>query len=195
MAASSLEVINDGLIRLGVPPLASLSDRSAQALAADSIYRTIKESLLAEHPWSFGLREVKLPKLAQEPEEKRSTEFDFAYQLPFDALRVLGLYSTNQFRLAGDQLYTNDNEARLIYVHNVAEQKWPSYFTKLVSYSFASAVAISLTEQTSRAQLMANLAAEQRRTARSVDSSQTPPYVFNLMRIYTRRTHNPLPMR
>jgi len=194
MAASSLEVINDGLVRLGVPPLASLSDRSAQALAADSIYQTIRESLLSEHPWSFALREEQLAKLALEPEELRSTEFTYAYQLPYDSLRILGLRSTDQFRLAGDQLYTNDKEVRLVYVRNVTEEKWPSYFSKLVSYSFAAAVAISLTEQTTRAQLMEALAAEQRRTARSVDSSQTPPYVFNLMRIYTRRTHNPLAM-
>ena len=192
MAVSSLDLINDGLIRLGVPPLASLSDRSAQALAADSIYRTTKESLLAEHPWSFGLREVELPKLALEPEELRSSEFDFAYQVPSDNLRILGLQSTDNFRLAGDQLYTNDNKARLVYMRNVGEQKWPAYFIKLVSYSFAAAVAITLTEQTTRAQLMEELAARQRRTARTVDSSQTPPYVFNLMRMYTRRTHNPL---
>lgn len=194
MATNSLEVVNDGLVRLGVPPLASLSDRSAQALAADSIYRTIRESLLAEHPWSFALRETALPKLALEPEELRSTEFEYAYQLPFANLRILGLISTETYRLAGDQLYTNDKIARLVYVRNVDEQRWPAYFAKLVSYSFASAVAISLTEQTSRAELMAALAAEQRRTARSVDSAQTPPYVFNLMRIYTRRTHNPLAM-
>jgi len=194
MATTSLEVVNDGLVRLGVPPLASLADQSAQAVAADSIYRTVRESLLAEHPWSFALREVSIPKLVLDPLDVRSTEYEFAYQLPFANLRTLGLISTDPFKLAGDQLYTDDDDAKLVYVKNVDEQHWPAFFSKLVSYSFAAAVAITLTEKTTRAELMANLAAEQRRTARAVDSSQTPPYVFNLMRIYTRRTHNPLAM-
>lgn len=192
MAGSSLEVINDGLVRLGVPPLASLADRSAQALAAESIYGTVREALLAEHPWSFALREVELPKLQLLPEEARNSQYAFAYQLPPGCLRVLGLRSYDTFRLAGDQLYSDDDRARLVFVLNVDEQQWPAYFTQLVSYSFAAAVAISLTEQTTRAQMMETLAFDQKRKARSVDSSQTPPYVFNLMRIYLRRTNNPL---
>jgi len=190
--ASRLEVVNDGLVRLGVPPLASLADQGAQAIAADSIYQTVAESALAEHPWSFALREQQIPKLEIDDEDRRNFRFDFAYQLPGDRLRVLGLQSHDEYRLAGDQLYTNDNDAYVIYVANVDESRWPAYFAKLVSFSFAAAVAITLTEQTTRADLMYRLADEQRRTARTSDSLQTPPYVFNLMRVYSRRTHNPL---
>jgi hypothetical protein len=190
--SSSLDVVNEGLVRLGVPPLASLSDQGAQALAADSIYATTREAALAEHPWSFAYREVTLPKLALSLEAKRNTSFEYAYQLPPDSLRVLGLRSLDTFRLAGDQLYTNDKEARLVYIADVPESQWPAYFRKQVSFQFAAAAAITLTENTTRAELMYNLAADQRRTARSVDSMQTPPYVFNLMRVYLRRTSNPL---
>lgn len=190
--SSSLEIVNEGLVRLGVPPLSSLSDQSAQALAADTIYKTTRESALSEHPWSFAYREVLLPKLALSEEQKRNTSFEFAYQLPNDMLRVLGLRSLDTFRLAGDQLYTNDSEARLVYVANVSEAQWPAYFRKMVAFSFAAAAAITLTENNTRAELMYTLAAEQRRTARGIDSMQTPPYVFNLMRVYLRRTSNPL---
>ena len=189
---SSLEVVNDGLVRLGVPPLASLADQSAQAIAAQSIYETIAKSALAEHPWSFALREEQLPKLVISDEDKRNYGFDYVYQLPSDYLRVIGLRSRDEYRLAGDQLYTNDKEAFTLYVANVTEAAWPSYFVKLVSFQFAAAVAITLTEQTSRADLMYRLASEQRRTARNTDSQQTPPHVFDLMRVYTRRTYNPL---
>lgn len=190
--SSSLDVVNEGLVRLGVPPLASLSDQSAQALAADSIYQTTREAALAEHPWSFAYREIAIPKLALSIEQARNTAFKHAYQLPTDSLRVLGLRSLDTFRLAGDQLYTNDSEARLVYIANVPESQWASYFRKQVAFQFAAAVAITLTENTSRAELMYGLAAEQRRNARAVDSMQTPPYVFNLMRVYLRRTSNPL---
>lgn len=190
--SSDLEVVNEGLIRLGVPPLASLSDQGAQALAADSIYTTTKRSALAEHPWSFALRETDLPKLALSDEDTRSTEYQYAYQLPTDNLRLLGLRSLAGYRLAGDQLYTDDKTARVVYVADVSEAGWPSYFSKMVSFSFAAAVAITLTENTSRAELMYSLSSQQRRMARSIDSVQTPPFVFNMMRVYARQTHNPL---
>ncbi len=190
--ASRLEVINDGLVRLGVPPLASLSDQSAQALAADSIYTTISDAALSEHPWSFAYREKRLPKLSLDSEELRASDFEYVYQLPVDYLRVLGLRSYYFYQLAGDQMYSNDKEAQVVYVARVPESTWPAYFAKLISFQFAAAVAITLTEQTSRAELMFALADQQRRMARSIDSLQTPPHVFNLMRIYTQRTNNPL---
>jgi len=190
--ASRLEVINDGLVRLGVPPLASLSDQSAQAVAADSIYTTIADAALAEHPWSFAYRQKRLPKLNLNTEELRASDFSYVYQLPTDYLRVLGLRSYEFYQLAGDQLYTNDKDAHVVYVARVDEPAWPAYFAKLISFQFAAAVAITLTEQTSRAELMFQLADRQRRMARSIDSLQTPPHVFNLMRIYTKRSHNPL---
>ncbi len=190
--SSSLEVINEGLVRLGVPPLASLSDQSAQALAADQIYRTVSRTALSSHPWSFALREIELPKLVLPDSLRRNSRFTFAYQLPTDSLRVLGLRSHHEYRLAGDQLYTNDDAASVIYVADVSEAGWPSFFSKHVSIAFAAAVAISLTENVDRAQLMYTLSEDTLRKARSTDSLQTPPYVFDMMRVYMRRTHNPL---
>ena len=190
--SDELSVVNEGLIRLGVPPLASLADQSAQAVSADRIYKTTREAALAEHPWSFAYREVSLPQLVIDNDDFRNSKFDYAYQLPNDMIRVLGLRSLGHYRIAGDQLYANDKNARLVYVADVGEPHWPGYFVKMVALSFASAVAITLTDNSERANLMAALAGEQRRSARAIDSSQTPPYVFDLMRVYLRRTSNPL---
>lgn len=190
--SSSLTVINEGLVRLGVPPLSSLADQSAQAMSAANIYTTTREAELAEHPWSFALREVMLSKVVSVPGGSRSTEFDYAYQMPGGTLRVLGLRSLDTFRLAGDQLFTNDREARLVYVSDVPESAWPSYFARLVSLSFGAAVAVTLTDSESRAALLYQQSDAERRRARVTDSQQTPPYVFNLMRIYLRRSSNPL---
>jgi len=175
-----------------VPPLASLSDQSAQALAADQIYRTVSRTALSSHPWSFALREIELAKLVLSEAARRNSKFQYAYQLPLDCLRVLGLRSYHEYRLAGDQLYTDDKAASVIYVANVSESAWPSYFVKHVSMAFAAAVAISLTENVSRAELMYSISDDALRKARSTDSLQTPPHVFDMMRVYMRRTHNPL---
>jgi len=190
--SSPLAVINRGLVRLGVPPLASLSDADAQALAAATLYEEIKEAELATFPWSFALRETALPLLNVPSGDERWTGFDYTYQLPTGNLRVLGLTNYDAFKLTGDQLHTNTENARLVYIENVGEQNWPKYFQKVVSFEFAASVAISITDNSQRADLMYNQALQARRAARSIDSQQTPHTVLQLMRIYQKPSYNPL---
>lgn len=190
--ASDLEVVNEALVRIGVPPLASLLDASAQALTASTIYRNVKREVMSDHPWSFALREKELAKLVLTDSEKRFSDYTYVYQLPADLLRVLGLRSLDRFQLAGDQLYTEDKGARLVFVEEVSEASWPAYFLELVVFSTAAAFAISLTDSADRAALMYDQERRLRPRARAIDSQQTPPQVFNLMRIYTRRSTNPL---
>jgi hypothetical protein len=190
--SSPLAVINRGLVRLGVPPLASLSDADAQALAAATLYDEVKKAELAVFPWSFALRETALPLLNVPSHQERWTGFDYTYQLPPNNLRVLGLTNYDAFKLTGDQLHTNTENARLVYIENVGEQNWPEYFQKIVSFEFAASVAISLTDDSNRASLMYGQAMAARRTARSIDSQQTPHTVLQLMRIYQKPSYNPL---
>lgn len=189
---NSLQVINRGLVRLGVAPFASLSIRDAQSIVAETVYQEVKETALAEFPWSFALRETDLPKLSVPREDARWTEYEHTYQLPNDTIRVLGLLSFDSFRLTGDQLHTDDKEARLIYVANVDEATWPEFFARVVAYDFAGSVAISITDDSRRADLMYTQAELARRRARSIDSQQTPHTVLQLLKIYQQRSHNPM---
>lgn len=189
---NEIQVINRGLVRLGVPPLASLSSADAQALVAGTVYKEVKEAALAEFPWSFALREAVLPKISVPVADERWSQYAYTYQLPPGTIRVLGLRSYDSFRLTGDQLHTDDGEARLVYINNVNESTWPEFFAKVVSYDFAASVAISLTDDARRAALMYEQAMIARRTARSIDSQQTPDSVLHLMRIYQQMSYNPL---
>ena len=190
--SSSLKVINRGLIRLGVPPLASLSDRSAQSMAADTVYTEIKKAALAEFPWSFALRETDLPELSVPSGQERWSDLPYTYQLPNDVVRVLGLLNYGGYRLTGDQLHTDEKKPRLVYVTNVSESHWPEFFQKVVSFDFAASVAVTLTDEVNRADVMYQQAQLARRTARAIDSQQTPSPVLKLMQIYLRRGYNPM---
>lgn len=187
---NSLVIINRGLIKLGVPPIASLSDVSAQALAASSIYDEVRKTELATFPWSFALREAVLPEIVVPEDSKRWTEFAHTYQLPTDVVRVLGLTDYSSFQLTGDQLHTDSENVHLIYIANVDEQTWPEYFQKIVAFEFAASVAISLTDDAKRAEIMYNQAFMARRTARSIDSQQTPHVVLQLIKIYAKPSYN-----
>jgi hypothetical protein len=190
--SNDLAIINEALVRIGVNPLASLSDAGAQALTASTIYTNVKQELLSDHPWYFALREQRLAKLSLQQDELRFSGWRYVYQMPADRIRVLGLRSYDRYQLSGDQLYADDRDARLVYVSDAPEQTWPPYFRELVVFGAAAAFAISLTDNTQRADLMYAQEQRLRSRARAIDSQQTPPQVFNLMRIYVRRTTNPL---
>lgn len=190
--SSDLSVINEALIRLGATPLASLEDGSAQALVAASTYETCKHSLLADHPWHFATREVALARLSLPDEERFYSGYQYAYQLPVVMLRALGLRDGDYFQIASDQLLTNSREARLVYIHPALESVWPAYFRRLVVLETAAAFALALTESAQRADMFYREAARMAPRARAIDSQQTPPHIYNLMRIYARRRGNPL---
>lgn len=190
--SSDLAVVNEALVRIGVPPIASFSEQSAQALTAQTIYRNVVDELIADHPWYFALREVTLAKLEVDDEDRWYRGYKYVYQLPSDAMRILGLRSLDRYELAGDQLYTDDRHGDLVYIRQRGAEAWPPHFRRLAVFELAAAFAMTLTDSANRAQMMQNEAARYRPRARAIDSQQTPPQVFNLMRIYTRRSTNPL---
>lgn len=187
-----LSVVNEALVRLGVPPIASLSGPEAQSLALSTLYQTTIEELISDFPWSFAVREATLSELSIDPLDLRVGGYQYVYQLPNDLLRVVGLRSYDRYRLSGDQLFANDREARLVYIAEAPEQTWPPYFRQAAVMSLAAAAAISITDSSNRADLFYREAQRMRARARSLDSQQAPAEVFNLMRVYAERSPNPL---
>jgi len=98
---SNLSLINEALVRIGVNPLASFDDLSAQALTASNIYDETRDRCLSEHPWSFALKEEALSKLTEGSYTPNFLQYEHAFQLPVDALRVLGFWDRSRFMIAG----------------------------------------------------------------------------------------------
>jgi len=191
--ATELEVVNEALIKLGASPIASLQDVGAQATAAQSLFRTTADRLLAETPWFWALKRVELPEVSlADGEFDEYEQFDHIYQLPSDLIRSIGLDSCQPFALIRDKLHTDDNDPVLLYVYRAEVSRWPGYFRELVVDSLAGAMAISVTDSSSRAQLWLGQADRARARAMALDAQQTPPEVIDLMRVYTRGTTNPL---
>lgn len=190
--ATALSIANEALIRIGAEPLASFAEQTAQAAAMNAIYNQVTRRLLADHFWSFALREKMLTELVLTASQRRLVDGEHVFQLPADALRVIGLRSFDQYQLAGDQLYTDATEAQCLYVADVPESAWPYWFVDLCVLDLAAAMAISVTDSSSRADIFYREAARARVRARSIDSQQTPPAVFDLMRILTAHRNNPL---
>lgn len=202
MALSDLDVVNDALIRIGAETIPSFEDASATARATAQVYRTVRRRLLADHPWVFAIRSVIPAQLVLTSVQRRLLYGRYVYQMPSDLLRVMGLESFGDFQLSGDQLYTDDlmtavtvtnpTPPGLVYVADVSPNLWAPWFDELIVLELAAAFAISITDQSGRAELYRGQADKQARRARAIDSQSTPPIVFDLNRIYLTRTANPL---
>lgn len=189
---SELAVVNEALVRLGVPPVGALSELNAQGISAANLLETTRQELIADHPWSFALREKALSELSLSDADTRLIDYEHIYQLPSDMLRIIGLRSRDAYRLSADQLYTNASDAELVYLLDVGVSYWPPHFRRALVFSLAAAMALPITDSTNRADLYYRRAGEALRRARAVDSQQVPREVFDLMRVYTRRSYNPL---
>lgn len=189
---TSLAVANEALIRIGAEPVASLSEQTAQAVAVSAVYDSTVRQLMADHYWNFALREKPLAQLSMSSTARRIVSGTYVYQLPADVLRVIGPRVYDAFELSGDQLYTDANKVDLLYIAHVDESTWPPWFVSLVAYALANAVVISVTDSAERAGVMRSDYLRALARARSVDSQQTPPAVFDLMKILTAHRNNPL---
>lgn len=192
MATSELQVVNRALIRLGVPPVGSLDSDTAQGLSAQQFLDSTREELLADHPWSFALREVTPSELSLSTSDTLRKDYDHAYQLPNGLLRTVGLKSYAYYQLSEDVLYTNDSDPTLVYIADTEVTYWTPHFRRAVEISLAAAFALPVTDSSNRANLFYREAESALRRARSLDSQSVPAEMFNLMRVYARASHNPL---
>ena len=119
--ADPTSITNLALAKLGISPIMALTDDSKQAQFANRFYSQTRDEVLSGHRWNFAMRRVTLNRLATGP----VFEWEFAYQLPVDCLRVVQLngYEPSEeqgmFAIESDQLLTDAEDALVRYIARV----------------------------------------------------------------------------
>jgi hypothetical protein len=176
MALSALALCSRALLKIGAQPIASLDEGTAEAEVAANLYPAVRDALLSLHPWSFATAQASLPRLAARP----AADFANAFQLPAGFLRALSAGSPGagrglSYRLLEDRLHCNAEEVTLSYVFRPEESAFPPFFAAALTTRLATEFCLPLTENNSRAQLLANQAETELRAARLADSQQATP--------------------
>ena len=176
MALSSIELCSSALIKLGAEPISSFEDGSAEARVAGSLYPIVRDALLSAHPWSFATAQVELARLAAEP----VTDFTYAHQLPVDFLRALSAGDDGRgrglvYRIVNRELHTNAASVVLTYVFRPSEGDFPAFFQSLLVSRLAAEFCLPLTENTTRARQLRELAEDELRLAKLTDGQQDTP--------------------
>jgi hypothetical protein len=176
MALSALALCTRALIKIGAQPIASLEEGTAEAEVAANLYPGLRDALLSAHPWSFATGQATLPRLVAVP----TADHLHAFQLPSDFLRALSAGNPDRgrglpYRLLEDRLHCDAEQVVLTYVFRPAESAFPAFFANALAARLAAEFCIPLTENTARAQLLANQADAAFRAARLADSQQASP--------------------
>lgn len=88
--ASSVQIVNSALTKLGARRITSLSDNTKEAREMNAIYELRRDALLRAYNWSFAMKRASLPALVDAP----NWGYALAYQLPTDCLRVVQVNDT-----------------------------------------------------------------------------------------------------
>lgn len=172
--ASDIDMASNALLLIGDNPISSFTEPGAGARAAANLYPDTYRRVLAEHPWTFALKEQQLNKLSQTPDPL--TNYQFAYQIPNDLIRLWAIFPNSNYTIVNDILYSNVGEGLLArYVYAVDEVNIPPHVVKAIEYKLAADFAISVTESTSKSEFYEAKYLNMVAQARGIDSQGQPP--------------------
>ncbi|MCW9002000.1 MAG: hypothetical protein OQJ87_04710 [Rhodospirillales bacterium] len=176
MALTDIALCSRALIKIGAAAIASFDDGTAEAEVAAVLYPSIRDGLLAAHPWSFATAQGSLPRLLAAP----VADYAYAFQLPADFLRVLsagveGRGAGAVYRIAERRLHTDMDAVVLSYIFRPVESAFPPHFDDALIARLAADFCLPLTESTSRAELLDRQAEAAFRRARLTDAQQDTP--------------------
>lgn len=169
---SSIDMVSNALLLIGDEPISSFTEPGAGAQAAANLYPDTYRAVLSEHPWGFALKEQKLNKLSQQPDEL--TNYQYAYQLPTDLIRLWAIFPHSNYAIVNGLLYSNQNELLARYVYEADETALPPHVSKAIEYKLAADFSISVTEDENKHQLFERKYRDMIAMARSIDSQQHP---------------------
>lgn len=176
MATTDLDICISALLLVGADEINAFTDSTREARICAQLYQTTKEAMLQKAHWSFSLA---MTELSRTTLATTSAEYEFGYTyqyaLPPDYLRIIRKNNpTNDYRIVGNKLYTNDDDVQILYQYDVDESRFPSYFTRAFELEMAKLLAAALLQDDNQVQIWEALAKKELISARNIDAQNTP---------------------
>lgn len=154
MSASEVQICNLALLKFGDITISSLSESTKQGRACKVYYQLMVEELLYSHPWNFAITRADISaQLSTTP----SFEFDYAYKIPSDCLRVLEFYGSElDWTIEGENLLTNaEEEVYIRYIKRITESgEFTPIFVKCLSILLGAELAAKLADDKKMRQIL-----------------------------------------
>lgn len=167
--ASQIQIINVALSRIGANEIQSLSTNSAEQKLAVIFWDVARQACLRDHPWNFALKDSQLNKV----DGYVPYEYQYAYQLPADFIRLIQFYGNPTFKVQGKRILTNEDVCKIKYVADVQDTlQWDASFTDLLAQRLAFDMAYALTKSQATADTMWSIYQQKLKTARHIDGTE-----------------------
>lgn len=168
--ATKTVIFNTALTLLGQGPIADPDGSGKKETACRQVYDVCRKALLEQHPWNFALKRANLDQETDEP----AFEYDHAYGLPTDCLRIYKVYeSSSVYKEEGGLILSDDDEVQLLYVRNIEDtSQFPPLFVQMLAVDIAIAIEYYITNGQSMAQSLMIKRSELLKMAKMIDAQK-----------------------
>lgn len=173
MSEQAIALCSTALIELGAEGISSFTDVTVESEIANSLYETVKQSLLARFPWNFATLDKELTRVSH----TQINEYAYKYILPEGTLRVVSVYpkltrKSVYFRVQGGFIYTNETDVYASCVVNTPESTFPPYFNEVLRAFLKAAFSGPLWSNPDRTIKLTQSAELALRLVRSIDAQE-----------------------
>ena len=175
--ASVVNMCNSALNLLGASTIAALTDDTKNARLCNQRYEPVRNRVFRSHAWNCLHKRVQLAQNSTAP----VVEYDHAYALPSDCLRVLKIHNGTtdsiatalDYKLEGRNIVTDLDTIFLIYISlDTDPNNYDTYLRESISHQLAADLCYAITNNASLANNYMVRADERLREARFIDATE-----------------------
>ena len=175
--ASVVNMCNSSLNLLGASTISALTDDTKNARLCNQRYEPVRNRVFRSHAWNCLHKRLQLAQNSTAP----VVEYDHAYALPSDCLRVLKIHngttdsiaSALDYKLEGRNIVTDIDTVFLIYIAlDTDPNNYDTYLRESISHQLAADLAYAITNNATLATNYMTRADERLREARFIDATE-----------------------
>jgi len=168
---------------LGSNPISSLGESTKQGQLCDQIYEATRNALLRSHPWNFAVTRVALAQDSDATDDLTDLdfEFDYAYTLPADCLKVLRTQleaegCDDEYRIEGRFLLSNESSVSIEYIKKATTVgEYDPLFVQTLALMLAVRMCSRMTDNAALKQALQAELKELQQVSQSVDGQEGTP--------------------
>ena len=175
--ASVVNMCNSALNLLGASTISALTDDTKNARLCNQRYEPVRNRVFRSHAWNCLHKRVQLAQNSTAP----VVEYDHAYALPSDCLRLLKIHNGTtdsiatalDYKLEGRNIVTDLDTVFAIYIAlDTDPNNYDTYLRESISHQLAADLAYAITNNSTLANNYMTRADERLREARFIDATE-----------------------
>ena len=175
--ASVVNMCNSSLNLLGASTITALTDDTKNARLCNQRYEPVRNRVFRSHAWNCLHKRVQLAQNSTAP----VIEYDHAYALPSDCLRVLKIHNGTtdsiadalDYKLEGRNIITDEDTVYAIYIAlDTDPNNYDTYLRESISHQLAADLCYAITNNATLANQYMTRADERLREARFIDATE-----------------------